>query len=231
MQQTDNTYILSSPALSEELISQSFEPDNNANVRAITAQSGGRNTVWHITAGNHEGILRHYYRGGLAAKLSRDSFLWTGINRCRSVVEYRLLELMQSAGLSVPEPMGARVQRYGFYYTCDLITRYIPNTKTFGNLLTHDRQAAELWNATGSAIKALHDNGIWHSDLNAHNILVAADHQVTIIDFDRCKKRNGDSWKQSNLERLKRSLDKLKRVDNINYSETDWQLLLDAYNR
>ena len=200
-------------------------------MRAINAQTGGRNTVWHITLGANEGVLRHYYRGGLAAKISNDRFLWTGINRCRAITEYKLLEFMRDKGLDVPEPIGARVQRYGLYYTCDLITRYIPNSKTFGSLLTHSPQSAELWSATGYAIKAMHNHRIWHSDLNAHNILLTQNNQITLIDFDRCRKRKDTGWEQSNLERLKRSLVKLKRIDNIQYTDSDWQLLLDAYNR
>lgn len=54
----------------------------------------------------------------------------------------------------------------------------------------------------------MHDLGINHTDLNIHNILMDEQEKFWIIDFDKCFQQSGESWKQGNLERLKRSFEK-----------------------
>ncbi len=174
--------------------------------------------------------MRHYHRGGVAAKFSNDQFLWTGINSTRAVAEYRLSEWMYSQGLPVTEPLGARVQRQGIYYTCDLITRLHPNSKTLAQLLA-DTTKENVWHETGNAIGKIHQLNIWHSDLNAHNILIDEHDQVKLIDFDRCKRRSGERWKAQNLDRLRRSLNKLQRLKEIQHvKDSMWQTLLNGYS-
>ena len=54
-----------------------------------------------------------------------------------------------------------------------------------------------------------HRAGLDHADLNAHNILLDAAGNPWLIDFDRSRRRADGSWRQSNLDRLARSLAKL----------------------
>src|SRR4029453_11025308 len=78
----------------------------------------------HPYAPHHSGILpimgrwvlRHYRRGGLIAKLSQDSYLWTGAARTRSFAEWRLLAELRRRGLRVPAPIAARYVRGLFTY-------------------------------------------------------------------------------------------------------------------
>jgi hypothetical protein len=56
------------------------------------------------------------------------------------------------------------------------------------------------------------------------------ENEVWLIDFDKCQIRQGSSWKNSNIARLKRSFEKEKRLHNIYWQLADWQILISAYN-
>ena len=233
---SDNCYLISSTLVSDKLNLQSFntrptcQPDNRVGRTLNNLTSAGRGQVSRVTIGSEQGVLRHYYRGGLMANLSDDKFLWTGINRTRAVSEYRLLEWMTTRDLPVPFPLGARVIRSGLYYTCDLITREVPDTYTLAQRLQLDEIDLSQWRAVGIAIRQLHTHNVFHADLNANNILLNDFGTVTLIDFDKCRRRTGYSWKQKNISRLKRSLDKLTATGLVKYfSEPGWQALLQAY--
>lgn len=235
---SDNCYLISSTLVSDKLNLQSFntrptcQPDNRVGRTLNNLTSAGRGQVSRVTIGSEQGVLRHYYRGGLMANLSDDKFLWTGINRTRAVSEYRLLEWMTTKDLPVPFPLGARVIRNGLYYTCDLITREVPDTRTLAQKLQLDEIDLSHWRAVGKAIRQLHMHNVFHADLNANNILLNDVDTVTIIDFDKCRQRKGYSWKQMNINRLKRSLDKLTAGKIVKYFNAhSWQALLEAYKR
>ena len=190
----------------------------------------GRAPVASVMIGDEQGILRHYHRGGMMNKFSKDKFFWTGIIRTRAVKEYRLLEWMTKQHLPVPYPLGARVIKHGLFYTCDLITREIRQTQTLAaRLHSHDIDLIH-WRNIGVAIKTLHAHQVFHADLNANNILIDSSEHITIIDFDKCELRDGTSWQPKNISRLERSLDKLTKLGVINhFHPAGWQALLDGY--
>ena len=67
------------------------------------------------------------------------------------------------------------------------------------------------WEAIGKTIRRFHEYGAMHRDLNASNILLV-EGCTYLIDFDKGKlvgRRSKASWKQTNLRRLRRSLNKL----------------------
>ncbi|MGB0866305.1 MAG: 3-deoxy-D-manno-octulosonic acid kinase [Granulosicoccaceae bacterium] len=221
--------------LTSELENLTVDPFDLSELRqsgAILRTADGRGSAWFVRYGDTEAVLRHYYRGGLAGRVSRDRFVWLGLRRTRAFAEYRLLEWMLKQGLPVPEPLGARVERAGAFYTCDLITRAIPGTQTLAQRLRISPLEDALWSAVGEAVWRVHASGVWHADLNAKNLLLDEAGDVYLIDFDRCRRRQGKAWQQQNLARLQRSLEKLLRLGEINhYSERCWQLLLSGYVR
>ena len=82
----------------------------------------------------------------------------------------------------------------------------------------------------GGTIRKFHDHGVLHSDLNAANILIQNE-KIFLIDFDKAEMRDPGSWKNANLERLERSLNKWRRQEEIfHFTTTDWQSLQDGYN-
>src|SRR5262249_40990674 len=135
-----------------------------------------------------------------------DRYLWTGAERTRGFVEFRLLAQLAERGLPVPGPVATRFVRHGARYTADLITREIPQASTLAELLRADRADADVAARVGRTLAAFHNAGAYHADLNAHNVLLDAS-TVWLIDFDRGELRApARAWQQANLARLKRSL-------------------------
>lgn len=225
-----NRYLLSSKKLSKALTAQDFDPDTLRSSDQIESQADGRGSAWFIRLADDQAVLRHYYRGGLVAKISQDRFFWSGVECSRAFVEYRLLEWMYQQGLPVPEPLGAHVQRLGMYYSCDIITRTISNTCTLADALETSTLPSEQWREVGRVVATMHALNVWHADLNARNILIDSEGVVSLIDFDRCRRRTGKRWQAANLARLKRSFDKLTVQGEITgFDVVSWQALLLGY--
>src|SRR5690606_20487680 len=62
--------------------------------RARPVDSGGRGSAWFVDAPFGPCVLRHYLRGGLAASVSRDRYVWRGAARTRSFAEFRLMRVL-----------------------------------------------------------------------------------------------------------------------------------------
>ena len=172
--------------------------------------SRGKGSTSFIRDGEREYVLRHYYRGGFAASFSKDRYFWTGLNATRAWREWHLLAEMAKQGLPVPVPVAARVERQGRFYTADLVTVRLP-----GEPLSHWAEQGELglkvWRAVGRCIHRFHQAHVYHADLNAHNVFLDEDGNVSLLDFDRgCFKKKEGHWKEKNLARLRHSLEKLK---------------------
>jgi 3-deoxy-D-manno-octulosonic acid kinase len=197
---------------------------------ALAATSTGRGGAYFIDAGERQWVLRHYRRGGWAARLSTDAYLWTGENRTRPFREWRLLHEMHAAGLPVPIPVAARYSRSGFTYRGDLITEQIRGATPLSALLQVGPLPPNTWRAVGHCIRRFHDAGIWHADLNAHNILLDEAGRVYLVDFDRGARRAPGSWRAANLSRLQRSLRKICALLPADRLETAmWTTLAEGY--
>lgn len=174
---------------------------------------GGRGAAWRIQAEDIDWVLRFYRRGGVPGKFIRDSYFFTSIERTRPWREWRLLAQMHGLGLPVPRPVAARVLRHGLGYRGAIITQTVPG-ESLARIFLDNAVTDAAWRAVGKCIRRFHDAGIWHADLNAHNILVeragSAEPVVHLIDFDRGRMRPQDTaWRQGNLDRLHRSLMKV----------------------
>ncbi|MEO8984843.1 MAG: 3-deoxy-D-manno-octulosonic acid kinase, partial [Rhodanobacter sp.] len=210
---------------------QWFEPAAWRARGALHAMDGGRGGVAVIDTPAGECVLRHYRRGGMVAGVLGDRYLWTGQARTRGFVEFRLLAQIAALHLPASVPIAASYVRQGLFYTAGLITRRVPGAQTLAQHIDAGTLDAPLLHAVGATVARFHRAGIWHADLNAHNILVNAS-GVYLIDFDRGRLRPAASaWRQSNLRRLRRSLLKLgaDAQGDIAFTSTVWQPLLDGY--
>ncbi len=191
--------------------------------------NSGRGSAWIIKSEFGKWVLRHYFRGGMYARINQDKYLWAGLKNTRAIKEFRLLEHLQKLGLPSPKPMAAQVTVNGLFYRNDLIMEHIKHQQTFAQFLPQNDDL-KIWGQVGAVIKKYHNNGIYHADLNAHNILLAED-QIHLIDFDKGKiKTQKSSWQQANINRLQRSIEKEtgKRCDQE--LQPHWQQLMDAYH-
>jgi 3-deoxy-D-manno-octulosonic acid kinase len=220
-------WIINNPDFDNAVNSQWFDDKYWLNQGRLLGASSGRGSAWMIKADNQKMMLRHYYRGGIPAKIIKDKYLWTGLDRTRSFSEFRLLNIMSDLNLPVPKPISAQVCKKGLFYLANILIEYIPHDFTFAQTLNLETQKT-IWQEIGSTIADFHHYGINHADLNANNILIGE--KVHLIDFDHsfqvAVKR---TWRYKNLKRLKRSIDKLTKQEFKSQSKQLWDLLLNAY--
>jgi 3-deoxy-D-manno-octulosonic acid kinase len=220
-------------ALSAQVTHDWFAPAYWRERDALRVQAGGRGGVAVIDTPAGECVLRHYRRGGLVATLMGDRYLWRGAMRTRPFAEFHLLAEIERLGLPGPTPVAARYCRQGAFYTADLITRRIADAHTLAERLAAGQLDGALAEAVGTLVARFHREGIWHADLNAHNVMVSAD-ALFLIDFDRGRKRVPQAAsQQSTQHRLRRSLLKLGAAagDESAFDRELWQPLLRGYRR
>lgn len=199
---------------------------------AAPGYSGGRGTTLFIRCEGQEWVLRRYHRGGFMARFSTDAFLWGGENRTRSFAEWRLLDRMHRLGLPAPRPVAARYVRRGMLYRADLITQRIPGVEPFSARLGRSRVEQEVWRRIGECIGRFHRAGFFHADLTAHNLQINAADEIFLLDFDRGRRMAGPgSWQRRNLQRLHRSLQKIRGESLAPLSGSNWEAVLAGYRQ
>lgn len=198
---------------------------------ACEATPAGRGASAFVETPAGPMVLRHYRRGGLAARISRDRYLYTGAARTRSLAEFRLLAALFRAGQRVPRPLAALYRRHGLLYSAAILVERVPGARSLAELF--DDADAALFRAVGVAVGTLHARQVWHADLNAHNVLVDPQGRVWLIDFDRARQRGGagdPAWAMGNLARLRRSLFKLGAPERMREFEPAWRALLHGHS-
>ncbi|HEU0230490.1 MAG TPA: 3-deoxy-D-manno-octulosonic acid kinase [Burkholderiaceae bacterium] len=199
-----------------------FDP-TESRLSAEPVSTGGRQAAWFVTGEFGEGVLRHYQRGGMIARLSRSRYLWAGASQTRSFAEFRLMHAMREHGLAVPRPIAAAYWRHGPTYTAAIIVERIAGAVPLACAM--DPVSCPK---VARAIFDMHEAGFWHADLNAFNILFDGGGQVWLIDFDRGRRcRLTSRRRAANLARLRRSLIKVAGAGGERY----WVGLDVAYRR
>lgn len=198
--------------------------------RARPVGDGGRGGAWFVDAPFGQCVLRHYLRGGLAAKLSRDQYIWRGANRTRSFAEFRLMRALRAQKLPVPRPIAAFYMREGVRYRAAILMERLEGVRSLADRALVAGRGAP-WEETGRLIARFHRAGLDHADLNAHNILFDASGHGWLIDFDRGVQRiPATAWRERNLKRLHRSLIKLRGERSHEEVEKDFARLRRAYD-
>jgi len=187
---------------------------------------GGRGTVSLLHSQEGDWVLRHYRRGGFAARVSEDRYVWSGPDATRSFREWRLLAQLHAQGLPVPAPVAANYEAGAFTYRANIITVRLENTRTLAATIASESLPKHRWQAIGRTIARFHAFGVHHADLNANNILLRGE-EVFVLDFDRGRIRPRGAWEGEVLARLQRSLLKVSRLQSgVHYSDDDWRALL-----
>jgi 3-deoxy-D-manno-octulosonic acid kinase len=242
----NNHYCLYDHLLIADFTPEMLTPAYWQDKGSVTGTAQGRGTTWFVhyvpqnQSSEQHWVLRHYYRGGFIGKMINDSYLFTGIENSRAVQEYSLLKQMQQWQLPAPKPIACSVIRHGLFNLCyraDLLSSRIEHAQDLVAILSQQSIDDDLWVKIGATIKRFHDHNIYHHDLNSHNILVDDQQEVYLIDFDRCEVRNtekstdANDWKESNMNRLKRSfLKEYNKLDNFHFNNKCWQLLQKGYS-
>lgn len=199
------------------------------------ALSGGRGASQKIRIEDQHLVLRHYLRGGVIARFLYDQYVWTGLENSRPYQEKKVIQHALKHHLPVPEVIAFCLQRTGLFYRASIISRYIQNQGTLAGWLYEHALTEQQWRALGALIKRLHAAHIYHADLNANNILVDANGQFSLIDFDKAQIKSPlGSVAEENIQRLLRSLKKIQHARmqqqlTFNFEMSQWQYLLKGY--
>jgi 3-deoxy-D-manno-octulosonic acid kinase len=207
-----------------------FDPAHWSAQAKARVTDGGRGASWFVD-GDEPWVLRRYRRGGLAGRVLSDSYLWLGEDRARPIAEWRLLAWAHDAGLPVVRPVAALYERRGIVHRGALITARVAARSLATRMAVPGAPDLAQWRAAGAAVARCHAAGLDHADLNLHNLLLADDRRCWVIDLDRGARRAArGAWCDSNLARLRRSLDKLGAGWDDATRAAAWGALEDGYS-
>lgn len=203
----------------DEIISSNVltEPMETLIARYGAPGDGGRGAVARVDVPDIGPVfVRDYRHGGLLRAVLGGRFFIPG----RETRELSILDEARSKDLPVPIPLAAARKQCGFGrgYHARIVTAEIPRTSSLVTSLwkkaEQDMDVSSLFFSVGKTIRSMHDTGIYHHDLNMHNILVDERETVFIIDFDRARIRESLVMRErvANLRRLLRSGRKLARI-------------------
>ena len=229
---TANGAIVYDPGILNQMSDSLFTAGNWPIAESVkgTLRSAGRGNTKVVSDGGREFVLRHYVRGGFPGRIIHDSYLWTGERKTRSFSEWYLLARLNKLGLPVPKPAAARYLRKGLFYKADLMTVRVPGIRSLAERLTERPGTDEFWANIGAGLYRFHNAGVYHADLNAYNVQLDANDSLVLLDFDRGKLMEPGVWRQKNLARLHRSLQKIRSLDRrICFVKANWNQLLEGY--
>ena len=199
-----------------------FDPEDWQRRGAAPLETRGRGTVLTVERGADRWVLRHYRRGGLVSRFVEDHYVWLGLERTRPFREWRMLRRLRDAGLPVPNPIAAHVYRTGAIYTADIITSYLPNTRPLSWFIVQAQVPPQCWRRIGRMVRTVHEHGVDHPDLTAHNILLDDRNEVFLVDFDNARIRPAGGWQRLGVERLQRSLRKVALETGTPFDAAAW---------
>jgi len=232
LEKTPGGAILYDRSIISEISEARFDASGWLHAEPLAGSFGsvGRGNTMYVGNVPRQFVLRHFMRGGIIGKLIRDLYVWTGADRTRCFMEWRMLAKMAEAGLRVPRPAAARYCRKGLFYRADLITVRIPNVRPLSVCIGERAHDAHFWNSLGASIRGFHAAGVYHADMNAHNLQIDDQGHLWMLDLDRGRLLQAGPWQQKTLARLHRSLQKIKALHpGVYYSAENWEQLLSGY--
>ena len=232
IQQVDkNRYLVATKKYRDKVSKDWFDPQQLQQNDDIIGQSVGRSTTYFFEKNGKGFVLRRYFRGGLLSKWVEDSYFFLGIRKTRAYREQAMLKKMRKLGLPVPKPVALLVTKAGLIYRASIIIRLIEQSQDLFHILRERALTESEWVAVGTLIRQFHDQGVYHSDLNIHNIMMNDEGKLWLIDCDKGRfvEPNASNL-ESNLSRLKRSLEKeSKKWPQFHWRNPDWDLLMKGY--
>lgn len=196
---------------------------------AASGRGGARRVVLR---GGKVVYVRKNLRGGLARFLSRDLYL---MRPPRPIRELEATETARAAGCRVPIVHAVGVEEKGLFYRGWIVTSAIEGSQSYIHAFAAADEAGRgvLLQAAGSAIRDLHDAGVYHPDLNGHNLLIDRDGEVAVIDFDRAFVGAPGNHRvaQNNRDRFWRSMRKLSAARGVALGEAERRWLERGYAR
>ena len=178
--------------------------------------AGNRGSAFRVhLAGGLEIFARRARRGGLVRFFLSD--IYVGTNP-RPLSELATTVEAMRRGIAVAEPLGAMIEWIGpALYRGFFLTRAIAGMTIWEFVQTDDDPTvrSHVLREAHAAIVTMHDKGLFHADLNLHNLLVTKSGEsfaVKILDLDKSQLMDSavpPGMRRANEARLLRSARKL----------------------
>jgi Lipopolysaccharide kinase (Kdo/WaaP) family len=187
-------------------------------ISAIDSEIGAGNRSSGVPLRLEDGtelFARISKRGGLMRLVLKD--LYVGV-RARTVRELAVSTEARRRGIPVPEPIGALVEWVApLIYRSTFLTRALRGMTLWEFLRTDDDPLVRLHvvEQARNSIDIMHRMGLFHADLNLHNLLVTKTHEsfaVVVLDLDKAlflQSPLSETIRARNLARLRRSAQKV----------------------
>jgi Lipopolysaccharide kinase (Kdo/WaaP) family len=183
---------------------------------ASASGAGNRAGAFRLNVGDApEMFARRAKRGGLIRFLLTD--LYFGFDP-RPLRELAVTIAARRRGIAVAEPMGAMIERASFgTYRGFFLTRSVAGFTLWEFLETDDDPIVRelVLHQVREAIDAMHERGLFHADLNLHNVMVenaSESFAIKLLDLDKARLENSalsKAERKANYARLIRSARKL----------------------
>ena len=232
VEKTATGAIVYDKTLINQISDECFTPAGWLHAEPVSGRlrSAGRGNTMFIGNVPRQFVLRHYLRGGMVGRWVRDRYVYTGADRTRSFMEWRLLQKLSARQMRVPQPVAARYCRRGMSYTADIVTVRLRTVVSLSQHIAGAGLGVTFWHDLGTAIREFHAAGVYHADMYAYNLQIDKDGRLWMLDFDKGALRPPGPWQQQSLQRLQRSLLKITRLDpQVQFRAGNWEELLEGY--
>jgi hypothetical protein len=203
-------------AQASAIMAAAMHPPSSRVEGGISAGAGNRNSGFPLKLANGNDLfIRFAHRGGLMRLVTRSLYL--GLNP-RPVHELAVTVEARRRGLPAAEPIGAIVQWLApGLYRGAFITRMLHGMTLWQFVQTDDDPAvrAHVIEEARRALNFAHQKGLFHDDLNLHNLFVSTASEsfsIALLDLDKARLYAlplGPALRAKNLGRLRRSIKKL----------------------
>jgi 3-deoxy-D-manno-octulosonic acid kinase len=173
-------------------------------------------------------VVRTLMHGGMFRHITGKRFL----NPNRTIRELKVSAYLAAHGIRTPEILAVRLIRERFFYSIDVVSVFIPGSE---DMLVHLEKGhtddLELFKKSGSIIRAIHDLGIYHSDLHIKNLLLDKPGNLWVLDLDKAYQFAllPGFMKRMNLKRFMRSVIKWQTKGHIDLPDGWKSSFLDGY--
>jgi 3-deoxy-D-manno-octulosonic acid kinase len=96
--------------------------------------------------------------------------------------------------------------------------------------IAQGRAPADGWRRIGAMIRSVHDHGVDHPDLTAHNILLDDAGNTFLVDFDNAQIKPPGAWQRVGMERFNRSLRKVALETGTEFDAAAWKEIETGYS-
>jgi len=193
----------------------------------------GRGVAWATRlASGREVVVRHSHHGGLFAPLTRDLFLAP----TRAPRELDVSLRLRDAGVPTPAVVAfVTYTAFGPFCRADVATSLVAGADLPVSWAAAPGQAGRdaITDAVAVLLRALHDTGAHHPDLNVKNVLISSTDGVPnawVLDVDRVTfgRAGDDRIAGKNARRLLESVARWKSAHGLDIADVDLRRLAEA---